>query len=382
MENNTDLSDVLVAGLDHFLAKYGALPHHYYKVINALVACKTAKLGAHAFQCPECDYQKIAYNSCRNRHCPTCQGISGARWADRRMREVLPVTYFHIVFTIPRELNPVALRNKKEFYNLFFRAVSETLTELAANRKRLGAKIGFFTVLHTWGQNLLDHPHIHCVIPGGGISGDKRRWKPCRKNYLFPVKVISRLFKGKLLAYLKDAIKTGTLTFHGQLDYLNRPENQKAFISDLYSKEWVVYTKPPFAGAIQVIKYLSRYTHKIAISNRRILKQENGNVSFTWKDYRDQNKRKTMTLEKTEFIRRFLLHVLPTGFMRIRHYGILGNRVKTKTIELCRKLLKNAIGIPEALSPLLKKVTPLLCPHCKKATLYFRPLATGIWPGG
>lgn len=382
MENNITLVDVLRNGLDDFLAKYGPLPYHYYKIINALLACKTAKLGAHAFQCPECDYQKIAYNSCRNRHCPACQGTSGARWADQRAQEVLPVTYFHIVFTVPRELNPVALRNKKVFYTLFFKAVSDTMSELAANRKRLGAKIGFFAVLHTWGQNLLDHPHIHCVVPGGGISQDKQRWKPCRKKYLFPVKVISRLFKGKLLAYLKDAIKTGDLTFQGQLEYLNRLENQKAFISGLYAKEWVVYTKPPFATPVQVIKYLSRYTHKIAITNQRILKAENGKVSFTWKDYRDQNKRKTMTLETPEFIRRFLLHILPAGFMRIRHYGILGNRVKSKTIGLCRTLLKDMAGILEALPSYLKKVRPLLCPHCHQAVLCFRPLPAGTWPGG
>ena len=382
MENNITLTDVLRTGLNDYLAKYGQLPYHYYKVINALSACQTAQLGAHAFQCPECAFQKIAYNSCRNRHCPTCQGSSGSRWADQRVSDILPVTYFHIVFTVPQELNPVALRNKKTFYNLFFRAVPDTLTELARNRKRLGAKIGFFAVLHTWGRNLLDHPHIHCVVPGGGLSQDKQRWKPCRKNYLFPVKVMSRLFKGKFLAYLKDNIKAGSLTFPGQLEYLNRKKNIQALITVLYAKEWVVYTKPPFATPVNVIKYLSRYTHKIAISNRRILKLENGKVYFAWKDYCDRNKRKIMSLETTEFIRRFLLHVLPTGFMRIRHYGILANRVKPKTIGLCRTLLKNAAGMLDALASHLDKITPLLCPHCHKAVLQFRPLPTATWPGG
>jgi hypothetical protein len=382
MENKITLADILRVGLDEYLGRYGPLPHHHYKVINAMLACKTDKLGAHVFQCPECDYQKIAYNSCRNRHCPACQAISSARWTQRRAHDVLPVKYFHIVFTIPGEINPVALQNKKAFYNLLFKAGSETLRELAGSRKWLGADIGFFAVLHTWGQNLLDHPHIHCVVPGGGLSQDKRRWKPCRKNYLFPVKVMSRLFRGKFLAYLKEAIQAGTLTFQGQLDYLNQADNRQSLVSGLYAKEWVVYAKPPFNTPLQVIKYLSRYTHKIAISNRRIIGLSNGKVTFTWKDYRNQNKRKFMTLEKSEFIRRFMLHVLPSGFMRIRYFGILGNRIKSKMVALGRKLLGNISQMAETVLLDTIKIPLLVCPHCKKGVLTFRPLIAGVWPGG
>ena len=384
--SSPEIADILHAGINLYVQKYGSLPKEHYAIINALKACRTSALGGHVKRCGHCGYEEISYNSCRNRHCPKCQGKAAKEWTKKRSDELLPVPYFHVVFTIPQELNPVAVRNRRPFYNLMFKAVSQTLLELAKNKKPLGAEIGFFAVLHTWGQNLVDHPHIHCVIPNGGLSKNKNRWKKGNPNYFLPVKVLSALFRGKFLAFFQDAVKTNTLRFHGKTSYLEKENDYRAFLAGLYQKNWFVYAKQPFAGPDQVIQYLSRYTHKIAISNRRILALENGQVSFLWRDYKDQNRMKSMTLDIVEFIRRFLLHFLPKGFMRIRYFGFLGNRIRKQMIDLCRKLIQ------KVLSHRGKKVNKVLvlnspdcnnkvCPQCQKDFLLFAFLLSTL-PAG
>ena len=341
------------------------------------MSCRTANLGGHVYQCDSCGHEHISYNSCRNRHCPQCQALARAAWVQARMDDLLPVPYFHAVFTIPSELNPFALRNKEVFYSLMFKAVSETLLELAKDKKRLGAIIGFIAVLHTWSQNLMDHPHIHCVVPGGGLLD--HQWKSCKRKFLFPIQVLSALFKGKLMAFFKKAVADGDIQFHGDLTEHKDPIAFKPLMDDLYAKDWVVYVKPPFAGPKAVLKYLGSYTHRIAISNRRIISMKDGVVSFTWKDYVHGNARKVMHLPTSEFIRRFLLHVVPLGFVRIRHYGLLGNRTRKNSIAECRK----ALGVrkpPEderqvvsrSWVDICKQLTgndPTLCPICGKGHL-------------
>jgi hypothetical protein len=282
--------------------------------------------------------------------------------------ELLPVPYFHVVLTVPSQLNAVALRNKKVFYGLLFQAVSETLQQMALNRKRLGAEIGFFCVLHTWGQNLLDHPHIHCVIPGGGLAGNRKKWKHARAEYLFPVKAVGALLRGKFLFAFKTAVAKGDIRFLGKTDYLKDPKAYQDFLSTLYHKKWIAYTKPTFAEPEQVVEYLSRYTHRIAISNRRILAMKDGKVSFQWRDYSDNNKSKVMTLEIAEFIRRFLLHFLPKGFVRIRYFGLMANRVRKNLLDLCRELLEGLAGKVQAAMEQatirIKAFALPLCPKC------------------
>ncbi|OGJ88419.1 MAG: hypothetical protein A2268_02745 [Candidatus Raymondbacteria bacterium RifOxyA12_full_50_37] len=344
---------------------------------NAIMACRTAQLGGHVYQCDSCGHEHISYNSCRNRHCPQCQALARSAWVQARMDDLLPVPYFHAVFTIPPALNPFALRNKEAFYALMFKAVSETLLELAKNKKRLGAVIGFIAILHTWGQNLMDHPHIHCVVPGGGIQ--ETRWIHCRRKFLFPIRVLSALFKGKLMAYFREAVTNNDIQFHGALAAHKDPIAFQSLIDDLYAQDWVIYVKPPFAGPQAVLKYLGSYTHRIAISNRRIISIKDGMVSFTWKDYAHGNVRKVMAFPISEFIRRFLLHVVPKGFVRIRHYGFLGNRTRKTSIAACRK----ALGVlrppeekrqPRSWVDLCKQLTgndPTLCPMC--GTGHLRP---------
>jgi len=338
-----EIADVLRGGFADYEQAFGPLQPEQYKVSNAITACRTAVLGGHIDKCDNCSHERISYNSCRNRHCPKCQALARVAWVERRMSELLPVPYFHVVFTLPEQLNAFALRNKKAFYTIFFQAVSETLHAFARDPKYLGGEIGFFTILHTWGQNLLDHPHIHCVVPGGGLVGDTR-WKHCRKGFIFPVKAMAALFKGKLLAYFKAAVACGDIKCLGTLEQFDNPLAFKALLDTLYNLSWVVYAKPPFAGPKAVLKYLGRYTHRIAISNSRIVALTDKTVSFAWKDYADGNKQKTMTLSITEFIRRFLLHVVPNGFVRIRHYGFLSNRNRKEKLDRCMKLL----GIPTA----------------------------------
>jgi len=336
------------------------------KVMRAIENCRTSALGGHIDECDECGYIRISYNSCRNRHCPKCQTLNKERWIDARKDELLNVGYFHIVFTIPDTLNPVAYQNQRVVYNILFKAAAETLSELCADKKYLGAQIGFTEILHTWGQNLLHHPHIHCIVPGGGINSCGR-WINSKKKFFIPVKVLSRKFRGKFLYYLKQA----KLEFYGSISYLQDKGMFNDFISSLYKKEWIVYCKPPFKNAGYVLEYLGRYTHRVAISNNRILKLEDGLVTFKWRDYRDSNKQKTMTLTADEFIRRFLIHVLPRGFTKIRHYGFLSPRNKATKLKLCKKLTNTRVrDNPKtklSILDLLKTLTGkdfTICPKC------------------
>lgn len=310
------------------------------KVVNAIIKCRTKELGGHRLRCKDCGYTEISYNSCRNRHCPKCQYFKKLKWLNNRIEEILPVKYFHIVFTIPNILNPLVLQNKRELYGILFKAVKETLTEAAENPKNLGAKIGFMSILHTWGQNLLDHPHMHCVVTGGGLNKDKTKWINSRDNFFISVKLLGKLFRGKYLYYLKKAYNERRIQFHGKLKELRYREDFNSLLREAYKKNWVVYSKKPFSNPISVFKYLGRYTHRVAISNNRIVGVKNNKVSFSWKDYRNGNKRKIMNLGVEEFMRRFLLHVLPKGFKRIRFYGLLSNRYKKENIKKIRKLLK------------------------------------------
>lgn len=320
-------------------ARSGRLTSVEKRVLDDIAACRTAAMGGHVDRCDRCGHLEISYNSCRNRHCPKCLASAPTKWLSDRESDLLPVDYFHVVFTIPREIATIALQNKRIVYNILFRSASETLRQVAADPKHLGAEIGFLAVLHTWGQNLEHHPHVHCVIPGGGISRDRTEWLRCRQNFFLSVKVLSRLFRGKFLHYLLEAFKKGKLEFHGQLLDLRSDKAFRAHLAPLYTKEWFVFSKAPFGGPAQVLKYLARYTHRVAISNRRLVSMNNGNVSFLWKDYANGCLRRVMTLTAVEFIRRFLTHILPKGFMRIRHYGFLANRYRKQKLEQCRRLL-------------------------------------------
>jgi hypothetical protein len=318
------------------------LPHRQLRVMGAIVDCRTSALGGHKDKCDNCGHIEINYNSCRNRHCPKCQFLKKEKWIEARAEDVLPIRYFHIVFTIPAELRPLALSNQKVMYNILFRSVSETLIKLGNDPKHLGARIGFMAILHTWGQNLMDHPHVHCVVPSGGLSHDRSRWISSKKKFFISVHVMSDLFKKKVSAYLKSSYESGELVFPGIISYLRERRAFERLRVNLYHKKWVVYCKPPFNGAQGVLEYLSRYTHRIAISNNRILKIEDGKVSFLWRDYADGDKIKTMTLDASEFIRRFLLHVLPDGFVKIRYYVNFSVKIKlTLMIKMRRKRGRN-----------------------------------------
>jgi len=312
------------------------------RVMNAIEICRTAALGGHVEQCDQCGHQRIWYNSCRNRHCGKCQSLARAQWIHDRQSELLDTPYFHVVFTLPEPIAAIALYNKQVLYEILFRAVAETLRLIAADPKHLGAEIGFFAVLHTWGQNLLHHPHIHCVVPGGGLSSDGLCWISCRPGFFLPVRVLSRLFRRLFLKGLQRAFDSGTLRFPSALERLCDPHRFSRYLAQTRTAEWVVYAKPPFAGPQQVLEYLGRYTHRVAISNNRLLGIEDGQVRFRWKDYRNGNQRKTMSLSAEEFIRRFLLHVLPDRLHRIRYYGFLGNRHRQEKLAQCRALLGSA----------------------------------------
>jgi len=336
-----EVADVFRQHGDAFLDRHGdGLSHEQRRALRDVTACRTAALGGHVEECDRCGHRQVAYNSCRNRHCPKCQANAAADWTEAREAELLPVEYFHLVFTLPAALNPIALQNPRVVYGLLFRAAAETLQQVAADPDHLGAEIGFLAVLHTWGQNLQHHPHVHCVVPGGGISPDASRWVACRPGFFLPVRVLSRVFRGKFLSLLRAAFDRGRLAFHGKLSPLADPGEFQRRLADSARTEWVVHAKPPFGGPQQVLKYLARYTHRVAISNTRLAALEGDEVAFQWKDYAHGGKRKMMTLKAVEFIRRFLLHVLPAGFVRIRHYGFLSNRVCREKLALCRTLLE------------------------------------------
>ncbi len=313
-----DVAEGFCRHQDEYLATYSASPQQR-RVLRDLMACRTAALGGHLRRCDACGHEEIAYNSCRNRHCPKCQSQKQAAWLEAQCAKLLEVPYYHIVFTLPQALGPLALQNKRTLYGLLFRAASETLSTIARDPKHLGAKIGFTAILHSWGQTLLHHPHLHCVVPGGGLSADERRWIAARAQFFLPVRVLSRLFRGKYLAYLRQAYRDGELVLAGRLKALAQPRAWRAFVEPLAQIDWVVYAKAPFGSAEQVLKYLARYTHRMAISNRRLLSLEHGQVAFPYKDYRWGRRERVMRLAALEFMRGFLLHVLPKGFVRIRH---------------------------------------------------------------
>jgi len=317
------------------------------RVMTAIELCRSAALGGHVEQCDHCGHRRIAFNSCRNRHCPRCQSLTRAQWLEDRRAELLDTQYFHVVFTLPGPLGAIAYQNKACVYGLLFRATAETLRLIAADPKHLGAEIGFFAVLHTWGQNLLHHPHLHCVVPGGGLAADGERWIACKPGFFLPVRVLSRLFRRLFLEHLEQAFATGQLQFFGDLEALREHRAFQRYLAPLRKVEWVVYAKAPFAGPKQVLDYVGRYTHRVAISNNRILNIDDATVRFRWKDYRHSNRQKVMTLPADEFMRRFLLHVLPAGFHRIRYYGLLGNRHRAQKLARCRELL--GMPVPEPL---------------------------------
>jgi len=309
------------------------------RVMTAIEVCRTAVLGGQLEQCDHCGHQRNAYNSCANRHCPKCQSLARAQWLEDRQSELLDTQYFHVVFTLPEQIAAIAYQNKRELYGMLFRAAAETLRTIAADPKHLGAEIGFFAVLHTWGSNLVHHPHLHCVVAGGGLCADGSQWICCRDGFFLSVRVLSRLFRRLFLQYLVKAFDSGELEFFSSLQPLRDPSSFLDYLAPLREAEWVVYAKRPFAGPEQVLDYVGRYTHRVAISNNRLLDISEGKVTFRYKDYRHEAQQKTMRLEAEEFIRRFLLHVLPEGFQRIRYYGFLANRYREEKLTRCRDLL-------------------------------------------
>jgi hypothetical protein len=319
-------------------------------VLSTLGRCHTAALGGHLYRCDHCGAEHPAYNSCGNRHCPSCLGHKSAKWLEERADELLPVPYFHVVFTLPAEIAELALGNKKVVYSILFRAASEALLEAATNPELLGAQLGFFAILHTWTQTMLHHPHVHCIVPGGGISPDGTRWVHSRESFLLPVAVLSQLYRGKFLAYLAEAARTGALQFAGVTAPLATPTLFATFIQEQRDKDWGVYVKPPFGSPELVLKYLARYTHRVAISDRRILAIQNDSVSFRYRD-NDRRGQRVMTLGGVEFLRRFLLHVLPTGFVRIRYFGLFANRVRAQNLDRCRALIEAETSAALASTP-------------------------------
>jgi hypothetical protein len=374
-----EVADLFRAHGPAYRARHGAtLSAQQHRAMHAIESCRTPALGGHVDECDACGHRVISYNSCRNRHCPKCQGLAKAQWLEARRAELLPVEYFHVVFTLPELLAPLALQNPRVVYGLLFQAVARTLLTLAADPKHLGAELGFLAILHTWGQNLLHHPHIHCVIPGGGLAPEGDRWVSTRPGFFLPVRVLSHLYRRLFLEALDTAFRRGRLTFHGALEPLADPGAFHPLIESCRTLEWVVYAKPPFGGPDTVLDYLGRYTHRIAISNHRLLDLEGGRVTFTWKNYRDGGRKQTMTLEAEEFIRRFLLHVLPEGFVRIRYYGFLANAHRAAKLALCRQALRvspEANATPPEPSHWTERLLaltgldPLRCPHCGRGHL-------------
>ena len=358
-----EVADVFRQYGQEFLERWGhTLSHQQRRVLRDIVACRTAELGVHHIeQCDRCPHQTVVYNSCRNRHCPKCHSRARDDWLAERAKDLLPVPYCHVVFTMPRQVARLALQNKRILYGILFRASSEALSELAADPKRLGARIGFLAVLHTWTQRLEHHPHVHCVIPAGGLRRDQTRWISSRKRFFLPVRPLSRLFRGKFLDYLKEAFQQGQLQFRGSLRELDHPVRFDDWLASAREQEWVVYAKPPFGGPEHVLKYLARYTHRVAIANGRLISLEDGTVRFQWRDSQHGNEIKETALDAPEFIRRFLLHVLPCGFVKIRHFGFLSNRNRKESLSLCRTLLPPYV----APKPREQSLEPRRCPLCR-----------------
>ena len=384
-----EVAEVIRQHGEAFVDRYGSgLSIAQRRALHDLAVCRTAALGGHVEHCLDCAHERIAYNSCRNRHCPKCQALARARWLDRQAEHLLPVEYHHVVFTLPAEVRGLALANPSLVYDLLMRSAAATLRDVAANPQRLGAVVGVLMVLHTWGQNLHHHPHVHCVVTGGGLSCNSAakidkapRWVTCRPGFFLPVRVLSRVFCGKFLAGLRRLFDEGQLLLSGRMAALAEARGRAAWLAALYPKEWAVYVKRPFGGPERVLKYLARYTHRVAISNSRLLELRDGRVTFRYKDYADGQRHKTMTLEATEFLRRFVQHVLPTGFVKVRHYGLLANGQREQRLKLCRQLLlveNVAATLPDAKTDadtaVIAPAQPRCCRHCGGTRLVYREL--------
>jgi hypothetical protein len=382
-----EVADVFRAHQQAFLQRWGhVVSRQQSKVLRDIGLCRTAALGTHLERCDRCNYETVAYDSCRDRHCPKCQSTARDRWLLKQASSLLPVPYAHVVFTLPEQLAPLALRNQRLFYNLLFRAASETLLEIAADPRHLGARIGVLAVLHTWSQTLRHHPHLHCLVPAGGLALDHSRWISTRRRFFLPVRVLSRLFRGKMLAFLRHAYTQEQLCFPGALAALSQPCAFHSLLRRLRNQEWVVYAKPPFGGPEHVLQYLARYTHRVAIANGRLLSLIDGQVRFRWRDSQHNNRSKVMQLDAVEFIRRFLLHVLPAGFIKIRHFGFLANRNRRKALALCRLHLRASVSVPTTLlTEQQQSALDRRCPRCQQGTLHIvarltPPLTTGTAP--
>lgn len=373
-----EVADIVRAQGNHFIRTSCRWIHwSHRKVLLAIARCRTAALGGHRDQCPRCGYRALSFNSCRNRHCHKCQNGVRDRWIAARQSELLPVPYIHVVFTVPHHLGPLALVNKKVFYDLLFHATAETLLEVAADPKHLGAHIGFFAVLHSWGQNLLFHPHLHCLIPAGGLSPDHARWIHPRYSFFLPVGVLRRVFRGKFVDALQQRFQQRQLIFPGSLRPLQNEKAFRAFLRPLFRQNWVVYAKPPFGGPHHVLGYLARYTHRVAITNHRLVAFTNNQVTFRWRDYAHGNRKRLMTVEAEEFLRRFLLHVLPRGFVRIRSFGFLANRRRATLLPLCQRLLLDYPRPATIPGNTPRPPACFRCPHC--STPMLRVEALSAW---
>jgi hypothetical protein len=378
-----EVANIIRAHGQAFLARHGAvLTAAQRQALHDLAVCRTAALGGHVEHCLDCGHETIAYNSCRNRHCPKCQALTRAHWLQQQAEHLLPVEYHHVVFTLPAEVAVLALANPAVLYDLLMRSAAATLRKVAANAKHLGAVVGVLMVLHTWGQNLHHHPHVHCVVTGGGLSCDgegkidgEPHWVACRPGFFLPVRVLSRVFRQEYLAGLRTAFEQGRLRLPDGLPSLADPVSRAAWLAALAGRDWVVYAKPPFGGPEQVLKYLAQYTHRVAISNSRLLELRDGQVSFRYKDYADDHKQKTMTLSAEEFLRRFVQHVLPKGFVKVRHYGLLANRQRALRLEQCRRLLlveEVAAALLAGKQAAVEPVAPPCCARCGSIRLTYR----------
>ena len=361
-----EMADIVRSAGQSFLQRSQRwISWQHQKVLLAITRCRTAALGGHRDRCSGCGHTAVSYNSCRNRHCPKCQGNARQHWLEARERELLPTPYVHIVFTVPREVASLALQNKQVIYNLLFHASAETLLEIARDPRHLGAEIGFFSVLHTWNQRLQHHPHIHCVLAAGGLAPDRSRWIASQPSFFLPTRVLRRVFRGKFVAGLKTAFRQGRLQFHGQLVPLSQPRAFASWLRLLFRHDWVVYAKPPFGGPAHALRYLGNYTHRVAISNHRLVALSDGGVTFRWRDSAHGNKKRCMTLPVDEFLRRFLLHLLPRGFVRIRNFGFLANRQRAQLLPLCFSLLRSSASTAAAPSPATDRDHPYgNCPVC------------------
>ena len=376
MKNNVELADILKDQQSNL----GYLSCHDNKVINNIISCRTANLGGHLLKCDNCDHIEISYNSCRDRNCPKCQGIKKLKWIENRQKELLPVPYFHIVFTIPNTLYYLFLYNKSICYNLLFKAVKYSLDKTAKRENNLGARLGFISILHTWDQKLNFHPHIHCIVPSGGLSLDNQKWVNSKSNFFVSVKILSTLFQARLVHLIEKAKKKNLFIFPGKTHYLSNNRSFKNMLINSVKTKWVVYSKKPFGGPALVFNYLGHYTHRVGISNNRIISLQNGKVTFLWKDRRNKNKTKKLTIDSLLFAKRFILHILPKGFMKIRYFGFLGNKCKKDLVPLCRKLIEESIPVDsysnQQMIILQAKVKDILnrinvCPVCCKGHLVF-----------